>query len=478
MFRLRNVGPILVVMGLLLGLMATPLLASDPERLVIAVSQWTRTRWETEIVPGFETEYNVKVEVRSYPWDALPLRLLTDALAGIFTHDVASILYGDIRSFVEEEFLEDLTQYEERFRESKLVPVKYHGTAFGVSLPWIDWVESLVVFRASRHKELALKLLEFAAVSEKPEQEEIKVSLESTTMILALGFQDPDNRDLLSRMTRMTRESENIERILNLREFIDAMDYTSLEETVPRARQELSNKISLIEKQTGRSLNIYFPVDEHRRRWLDQRSEMWVAYDPFWLDEKEIEGIIAYDWDGNAHWLDSQALPTIPTLVVARSEHIPLQTEIEPGNEDMVYLVKLRISSEDMFHTIEWWFRGDAELYVWVVSSNGKSMKKQYWFPKYKREWARQGKWLDSRMVIDWDPEKHTETLHFSWWEFDGSAFKVVVGLEPYATGIIDIPRGDDEAGVETVRYDSIPTSRPGRIYRTGIVEWKLYKTE
>lgn len=481
MFKLRNVGSILAVMGLILGLMVTPLLASNPERLVVAIGEWAKERWISQVVPRFEGEYKVEVEIKSYPPDELQekLLLLLDALAGKFTYDVASIPYGYIRPFVQREFLEDLTQYEERFRKNKVVSVKYRGKAFGVSLPWTDSVESLVVFKMSKRKELALKLLQFAAYSEKPEQEEIKVSLESATMILALGFQDRDNRN---KLYDMIRKSIDPEMKVKLREFASAMDYGLLEESVPEAREELINGIAIVEKRIQRDLNVYFPVDEHRKRWLDQRDKMLIAYDPFWLDEKEIEEIIAYDWDGNVHWLDSRVPPEIPTLVAARSEHIPLETEIETWSGDTTYLLKLRIPSKDMFDRIEPWFKGDAELYVWMVSRNER-LRKQYWFPNYKRVWAEGGLWrdLEHELVIDWDPQRHTNTLYFSWWEYDGETIeyniKSVAPRVPISGGI-RIYDKDDEAGFLTVEYNSVPTSRPGRIYSTGIVEWELYKTE
>ena len=474
MLKLKNAGFILVVVGLILGLMGTSLSASDAERLVIAVGVWAGERWETEIVPEFEKEYNVKVEVRIYPEDALQPKLLADALAGTFTHDVASIPYGYIRPFVEGKFLEDLTQYEGRFRESKVVPVKYHrcGTVFGVSLPWIDWVESLVVFRASRHKELALKLLEFAAVSEKPEQEEIKVSLESTTMILALAFYDRDNRN---RLYKMITESKDPEGKLNLREFVDIMDYAALEEII--SREELSNEVRILEKKIQKNLNMYFPVDEHRKRWLDQPDEMWGAYHPFWLDEKEIKGILAYDWGGNPHWLSPQVPPETPTLIVTRSERMPLEIEIKTGSRDTVYLVRFRIPSEDMFNRIEWgWFMGDAELYFLAVSNNMMYVKK-HGLPNYKRDSAKEGIWVDYRERIDWVPERHTKAFYFFWWESDGNPIKGRVALEPYFNAVVDIPIMDDEAGIETIEYDFIPVDTT-RSYSTGIVNWELYKTE
>lgn len=493
--RLRTMTFMLVVVGLVVGLAVTPVLASSLEGLAIVVSDFTRKTWESEIAPRFEKQYGVRVEIRSYPMDMLPQRIMTDASAGTLTYDLASMPYGYIPAFVEGGLLEDLSQSAEEFGRTNLAPVTYSNRVYGVSLPGMDWVESLVVFATSTRKNLALELLKFAALSEKPQHEQIKVGLESITMVVALSMQNANNREWIY---GLTQKSEDPEGIVKLREFVSVMDDEPIREIF--SKEELGHRIQVLEERMHRDLDVYFPVDRHRENWSS--DEMLVSCGPFWLQEHKIEeiaGIIAYEWDGTVRWLNPWVPPQTPTLVVARSERSSFQTETETSSKETVYFARLRIPTVDMLRRIEFWFRGSAELYLcWKVAQNGwmespshvspNEYPNKRHFPRYKRVWADGGLWQDPNILLDRGRRQRDALYLFSWWEYDGSPTVHIITVEFSRGGVllsyqIEIHDGDDEAGRLVVQYESIPTERPVRPpfpepYSTGIVDWELYRTD
>lgn len=68
-------------------------------------------------------------------------------------------------------------------------------------------------------------------------------------------------------------------------------------------------------------IDIYFPVPEHRKRWLAHPEQLLVAYNPLTIDDTQWEIITAYTLDDQVRLLDAKTPPQEPVLVISRCEH-------------------------------------------------------------------------------------------------------------------------------------------------------------
>ncbi|RMF54579.1 MAG: DUF3103 family protein, partial [Calditrichaeota bacterium] len=130
-------------------------------------------------------------------------------------------------------------------------------------------------------------------------------------------------------------------------------------------------------------IDIYFPVPEHREKWLENKGELLVAYTPLTLDDTEWETITAYTLSGEKRLLDAKTPPEDPVLVISRCEHggmhiIPNQPLPCPpdcgggggggGNNDPSW--RLKLTRLVMIHDKEPWAAGAPELYTMVKEGN------------------------------------------------------------------------------------------------------------
>lgn len=222
------------------------------------------------------------------------------------------------------------------------------------------------------------------------------------------------------------------------------------------------------------SIDVYFPVKEHRKVFLENpATELLVAYDP--IDEQARQ-IVAFYPNGSKVYLSPERPPNIPTLIVAISEgrfERSSITSIETCELNTTYMKYIRV-----YDIKEPWFKGDPEIYCWVVYENG--FKKKLYWPEINR--TRRSCYLDcTRPIIDQWSKDEFEHVAFIWYEKDVSfpvkciKIKLPWGYAEIEIGDIIIDR-DDEMGSEIADWDAVPWSPydSGKPYNTGIVEFRI----
>ncbi len=135
------------------------------------------------------------------------------------------------------------------------------------------------------------------------------------------------------------------------------------------------NEITEIIEDFEYGMDIYFPVNEHRKSWKSKINEILVAAQLLSDDEK-YENIIAYALDGREIILDSKTPPEEPVLVIAPCEHHG-DHSVQTGNGALAKPASgsavLKIVDFKLIDDNEPWYLGDPEIYVklWYQNEYG-----------------------------------------------------------------------------------------------------------
>jgi hypothetical protein len=169
MFGFKKIIFVLVTTILLLGLVANPLTSlARPDILKVAVVDWDKKRWETQVIPSFNNKYpEVEVVLEFMSAGDLYARIMAIIDGCIIDcYDVVMMKSSKLPEL--SEYAEDLTKHRKGFESAGIDFVEYKGRILGVSLPRLganqDWL--LVISKNSKNRELALKLLKLAVKEE------------------------------------------------------------------------------------------------------------------------------------------------------------------------------------------------------------------------------------------------------------------------------------------------------------------------
>jgi len=221
-------------------------------------------------------------------------------------------------------------------------------------------------------------------------------------------------------------------------------------------------------------IDVYFPVKEHRKAFLNNPNvDLLVAYDP--IDEHAQ--IIAFYSNGSKIYLSPEKPPNIPTLIVTISESRFKKSSytifVKTCDLDSTYMKYIKANEIS-----EPWFKGDPEIYCWIVYENGLK-KKLFW----KKEITREKTYCYlgcERPIIDQWRKDEFEHVAFIWYEQDVSFpirfVKVRLPWSPVEIEIGDIIIDRDEMGMEIADWDAVPCSPhdSGKLYNTGCVEFRI----
>jgi len=223
---------------------------------------------------------------------------------------------------------------------------------------------------------------------------EINKQLEETAKEMAKLLAHPGFRGILQ---SEIAKSKNREKILMANAFLER---TAGKKDSPPGLQKLrdkANKARGLIKTSGvwdmEGLDIYFPVEEHRKKWKG-KTELLVAYSPVDAEEEVME-IIAYSvMSGDRIPLNAENLPEVPVLMIAPEEHDSHAVEPPPpptdegavkgpepknqdepkGDNNSYFGVKyLRIDDDQ-----EPWWKGNPEIYSYYIQRYGTYCQEKY----------------------------------------------------------------------------------------------------
>jgi len=142
--------------------------------------------------------------------------------------------------------------------------------------------------------------------------------------------------------------------------------------------------------------NIAVPVNFER--WDEESYVPLVAYRPVGVDDKLIEKVKAFDWEGKEYWLDAKKAPDFPVIVLGINERVDdngnvryfslpnMRTSLDDegggggfgGESSGVKTYKLKVVWFRCNNTdFEGWFGGAPEFYIhtyyWDIMRNNKT---------------------------------------------------------------------------------------------------------
>ncbi|HID39618.1 MAG TPA: hypothetical protein EYP36_08910 [Calditrichaeota bacterium] len=201
---------------------------------------------------------------------------------------------------------------------------------------------------------------------------------------LAFALKD---QAVINALSVETRKADNRERIIDLNKWLvkgingqtlaERMALSGrLEHIDGRQRQITADDFIMLTESLKPMVDVYFPVDEHRANWYENRDKLRIAVVH---PAREWDPATAYTLDGQTVELDPYTPPKEPALVVSLCEHgggsdgdgyrnHPRQN----GDEEYLYKGRQRVCEEG-------YFLGDPEIYVDIFTQSGSKIKR-YWF--------------------------------------------------------------------------------------------------
>ncbi|TYZ05776.1 DUF3103 family protein [Hymenobacter lutimineralis] len=246
--------------------------------------------------------------------------------------------------------------------------------------------------------------------------------------------------------------------------------------------------------QTIAKLQLAVPV--HCEDWDTEQFVPLVAYIPQDFDEGITKQIKAFDSKGNVHWLDAQAEPTVPVVVVGMNERTDANGNINDrlynptakriaGKAEYMYQIKCTNIS-----AIENWALGAPELEYYIAGSRKATaveiVKGSYYKPKKRKDID--NKWVNlDRFIFTWNRPDYDDYIAVKWVEIDDTGAlkpltikwtskiklddKVEIGPE-LSYDFSKLDRFDD-AGTMTV-WQGESFGDGGVVYDTGYMAFKL----
>ena len=239
------------------------------------------------------------------------------------------------------------------------------------------------------------------------------------------------------------------------------------------------DRIATTMKPEIAGINVYFPVDSHRKSWRGD-GDLLVAYDPIG-DEDEIAAIVAYSVEtGRQVILDAHAAPETPTLVIAPKEYdgrgikegalaVPEPgPRTEDGNELGLSATAgyfyIGIPQVYMHNDHEPWYRGDPEIYVLVGQSYKTSpIESIIHLPGVNKEkqWYWLGDGPGSPLYFFFTEEDYSDLTYFHFMESDGGGKFTISASVEYKGAKVGleyvVEDGDDNLGKRYIHKSQLP---------------------
>jgi hypothetical protein len=261
-------------------------------------------------------------------------------------------------------------------------------------------------------------------------------------------------------------------------------------------RVNLANAVEEIDSITDvDKLQVSVPVNCEEWKAGDYTPLVAIVPDDF--DEKTTKLLKAYDYKGNIHWLDAKVAPTVPVIVVGRSERVD-----EKGNVKKLYTPEnqsgsnLRTAGYAEYMTqlkcpdlgqIEAWALGAPELKWFVLGALNNVayplVNGMFYEPNKRKDIDNKFVTID-RFLFTWNRPDFADYIKIKFIEEDGGGIQgLTVSLaykygdikttgEASATVSYDFSKGvkDDDAGEMVVWQGDALT----REYNTGLIIWTL----
>jgi hypothetical protein len=488
--RIMNMSTRLVgvLIPMLLSLSLGVQLRAEPQELVVLVS-YPSDPYQATLLQ--QTLYEIQVTIPQVMFQVIYVE--QSKARGIFSQlvvagsqlDVAILPLvsdgtSDIALFAHEGWLLPLDEFIDMETEAIIPCITCSKRVYGLEavIPYMV----VVVPTTTHNGELSANIAKRLAAKRLPPdadrrlREELAKELDELAQKIAGKLGESSIREAIAREMREELELGNQEAILSDDHFAEFLE---VQQEVVQIKEKLT-RLRILPV-----LDLYLPFDEHRERWLESWDEnLLVASDPL-TREEEHTYIKAYDVHGNFTWLSPEEPPQIPVFVLTPCEHkthyYPLPeywgahaghpaavSVASPEDPPDIVLTLLRVTNWAAMQNIESWWKGDPELYLWLIASNGGTMIRQ-WFLGYKRGWT--GAWAEyNRFLFQWDPAVWTNNVLFYWFEQDAGATLNVGVTAQNVTAVIQIYDGDDDGGSVLVPSTFLSPST----YSTGIIDWSL----
>ena len=242
--------------------------------------------------------------------------------------------------------------------------------------------------------------------------------------------------------------------------------------------------------------NIAVPVNFER--WDEESYVPLVAYRPVGVDDKLIEKVKAFDWEGKEYWLDAKKAPDFPVIVLGINERVD-----DNGNVRYFSLPNMRTSLDDeggggggggssneslpprqngcieiieainVINDAEPWTKGDAEirLKIQCEENPGMDLTMQY-FDGFNEG---QGWRVVDRNLINWWTNDYGNYWIYFWYEEDVGGVNLPVEIA-YNFKFFTFKIGDtwydsdDQLGWSVVNFSD--PYRKNYPYQTGNIDW------
>ena len=348
--------------------------------------------------------------------------------------------------------------------------------------------------------------LPLSPVMSQPTEEQqmlVNGSLDTFAAILADALTQPANQDFVWDRISTSRKEEQIVDLEGLvAEALDQVEGESgiwgeLEGAIAELRGELTGDKNgglgiAQEPNEAPAFDLYFPIEEHRRKWDGTMTNLLVAYAPVGIEEN-VENIIAYSVEtGDAVLLDAKNPPKDPNLVLivgvdegeTLEPEAPLM-EVAPPVDAAVDPCEIDTGDVNSYIGIPWvylkddqepWWKGRAEVYVLVVQVDHRNSPITHMIHLKKVDYEGKNYYLGNSLLYFFFNSSYQPLTYFHFWEEDWGGSPLSVNASIFGIGFgFTVHDNDDNMGKRYVHRDEVPWIGTKR-FSTGYVLFDVDK--
>ncbi len=301
-----------------------------------------------------------------------------------------------------------------------------------------------------------------------------------------------NNEAALNSLSSETRKADNKERIIDLSKWLnkDVAGSTlaqrmalsgNMEQIDGRQRQVTAEDFTMITQSLEPMVDVYFPVDEHRNNWYENKDKLLIAVVH---PAKEWEPATAYKLNGEKVLLDPYTPPEEPVLVVSLCEHSgvhygklnnPNNKTTPPddgggggwggggshgprvnGNWEILHQILLHDDGEG-------WLLGDPEIYF-VTASHDFGELTTEWLPEVNDE---EVLYTVDRYMFHWYWNEYGTSYRLKVAEADDWDYSISILGQRVS---INITNDDEDLGSKIVNKDDPYNEK----YETGMAYFRI----
>ncbi len=192
-----------------------------------------------------------------------------------------------------------------------------------------------------------------------------------------------NDQEIVSFLKKEFNSASGVEKIMRLNDllhkeinyvaFIDKLSSDSISSKYHLNRILSKEEIEELIGSYERGIDIYFPVEQHRRDWKNNVDKMIIALPPLKIDESDCKEIRGYKLNGKEILLDAKIAPFEPVLIISPCEHVshtnndyftPVKAYSMQSGQWRLTIYHFRLMDDH-----EPWYKGNAEIYVKVCDS-------------------------------------------------------------------------------------------------------------